>query len=279
MKHIVTIAFISTCIFTFGQSDSYWNNYANFNPATSGFQYKQHAAATYFDYFPRLSVNYNGIYADAGINIKKHHGIGVAYTGDFNSSFGSHKAVVNYNYQFALPKAGKLSVGTGLGIGRYAVVDLLSPVFEPIDHLNSFELNLGASYNFKNLTLGLSATNLLPLEDSDDPSFRISAPTRGYYIHAQYAAQLTPKFQLISRVLYSYSDGFQRLQPNLTVSYLDKFYLGATYEFRNSFGVNTGWDILNKFRVAYNYSITISNLNNTINGGKHEVSIGYVIKN
>ncbi|MFK7785163.1 MAG: PorP/SprF family type IX secretion system membrane protein [Crocinitomicaceae bacterium] len=278
MKHLVTIAFISTCLFSFGQSESYWNNYANFNPAMSGFQYDQHATATYYNYYPSLSGSYDGIFADAGINLAKNHGIGVVYSGDFDDFAASHKALVNYNYQLHFKKAGKLSLGTGIGYGVYTVHNALSSILTSGEKVGSFELNLGASYNWRNVFVGFSATNLMPMDDLEYPFISFNSRYRGYNFHAQHTARIAEKFQLITRVLYTYENGFQRLQPNLTVAFMGKYSLGASYQARDGFGINAGWDILNKFRVAYNYSATVSALNNGVSGGKHELSIGYVLK-
>jgi type IX secretion system PorP/SprF family membrane protein len=279
MKHIVTIAFISTCLFSFGQSESYWNNYANFNPAMSGFQNKQHAGSTFYNYFPSLSGNYTGLYADAGMNLANNHGIGIAYTGDFNNYFGAHTALLNYNYQFHFEEAGKLSIGTGLGVGRYSLINPLLSTITKAEKENIFELSLGASYNWKNILVGFSATNLIQPEEPDSAYTYLNNPPKGYHFHAEHIAQIADKFQLTTRVLYSFRDGFQRLHPNLTLTYDERFSLGASYQLRDAFGVNAGWNIMNKFRVAYNFSATISKLSNGVSGGKHEVSIGYVIKN
>ena len=236
----------------------------------SGFQYSQHASATYTNLYPSLSGNYSSAYADYGMNIS-NHGVGINYTGHFHSNV-ANKILLNYNYQLHFKKAGKLSVGTGVGVGRYELKG--SSIQDPV---NSFELNLGTAYNWKNLLVGVSASGLTPPEQSLISSYYY-VPRPMYSFHAQYAFRIAQKFQLTPRVLYSYQDGFQRLQPNLTLTYNEKFSLGVSSEFRNNIGVNIGWDVLNKFRAAYMYSITVSKLNNGVSGGVHEFSIGYILK-
>lgn len=275
---ILTFAFLFTS-YANSQSEAYWNNYANFNPAMSGFQHKQHATATYYNYFPSLSGNYTGLFADAGIRLAKQHGVGLVYTGDFNEPSESHQALANYNYQFRFDKAGKLSVGAGLGYGIYTYHNAWSSIHTTGEKRGSFILNLGASYKWKNLLVGFSATNLIQDGSPEYPFISYSYPPRAYNLHAEHTADLGRRFDLITRVLYSYQDGFQRLQPNLTLVFLEKVSLGASYEFRNSFGVNVGYDILNQFRLAYNYSSSVSMLGNGVSGGKHEITIGYVFKN
>ncbi len=265
-------------LFSFGQSGMFWNNYSNFNPAMSGFQYSQHASATYTNYYPALSGNYSSVYADYGMSIS-NHGVGINYTGGFYSAT-SNKLVLNYNYQFYFKKAGKLSLGTGIGVGRYQIKSsntIFPQPTGPTEPIHSFELNTGIAYNWKNLLVGFSASGLTPPEQSMISTFYY-VPRPSFNFHAQYAFQIAEKFQLTPRVLYAYQDGFQRLQPNLTLTYNNMFSLGVSSEFRDNLGVNIGWDIKNKFRVAYMYSATISKLNNGVSGGVHEFSLSYILK-
>jgi type IX secretion system PorP/SprF family membrane protein len=280
MKHLVTIAFISTCIFASGQSEMFWNNYSNFNPAMSGFQYKLHGSATYTDYYPSLSGNYSAVNANYGMKIAHHHGVGITYNGDFIHAIKNNKVLLNYNYQLNLKKAGRLSIGTGLGVGQ-STVDYDKLTFgDSIVHPSSaasFELNVGLAYKWKNLYIGISATNLTPKEQHPLSSYY--RPRTGYNLHVQYAFQITRKLQLTPRVLYTSLDGFHRLQPNLTLSYNEQFHLGVSSKLWDKFGVNAGFDIKNKLRVSYMFSKTISKLSSGISSGVHEFSIGYTIKN
>ena len=73
-------------------------------------------------------------------------------------------------------------------------------------------------------------------------------------------------------IIFQYQKGFMEMnigtyvkQGNLT--------FGAWYRNRDafivSFGVNT-----KSFRLGYSYDITVSQLNNGVSGGSHEVSMG-----
>ncbi|MDG1332079.1 MAG: PorP/SprF family type IX secretion system membrane protein [Crocinitomicaceae bacterium] len=282
MKHLVTFAFLMASLFSFGQSNLYWNNYSNFNPAMSGFQYNQHASATYNNSYPSLSGGYAGLLTDVGVNIANHHGVGIAYTGDYTKGVNSHKAVLNYNYQFYFKKAGKLAFGAGAGVGHTAY-DYNKLTFGDFTVLpepkTNLELNAGVAYNWRNLYVGFSATNLTPSAFDPINAYYYSPPRTQYHVQAQYAFQIAKKFQLTPRVLYTYHNGFQRLQPNLTLTYNQKFSLGVSSRSRDGLGVNVGWDIANKFRVAYMFSATVSKLSNGVNGGVHDFTFSYLLKN
>lgn len=283
MKNLVTIAFITTSLFSFGQSEMFWNNYANFNPAMSGFQYSQHAAVTYTNLYPSLAGTYSNVYADYGINIAKNHGVGITYSGNFNSS-ASHKAIANYNYQFHFKKAGKLAIGVGVGArrqimkkGHYLFNDSIAQQYDP--H-NTFEFNQGIAYSWKNLQVGASIVSLFDafVKVKYIESFPFKNSDGAFNLHAQYAFQIANKFQLTPRILYTSRNGFKRLSSNLTLSYNDQFTLGFSASNRDHFGVNAGWDIKNKLRIAYMFSKTFSLLNNGVSGGVHEFSVAYLIK-
>ncbi len=274
MKHFVTLAFISTCLFSFGQSQMFWNNYANFNPAMSGFEYEQHANASYINYYPGLSGNYSSVYANYGMRLAEKHGVGINYSGDFNP-MTSHKVLLNYNYQFDLKKAGKIAPGIGIGFGREESLTGTYPLFTT-EFQNTLQSTLGLAYSWKKLTVGVSSTNLTPYQPTTGSNL---SSTVGVNAHISCDVALGEKFTLTPRVLYTSHRGFQTLVLNTTAMFDERFALGVSLENNDHLGVNFGWDIQRKFRVAYNFSVTISKLNNSVSGGIHQLSIGYLLKN
>lgn len=255
----------------------YWNNYANFNPAMSGLRYRLHASGTYTNYYPSLAGSDKNLTADVGGRFNDRHGLGVAYNGEVSNN-KAHKILANYNYQFQLKKATYLAIGTGIGFGTYSSYDPLSSTFpSPTNsRVSTFELNLGIAYKWKSLYVGVSSTSLKAPE-SNQNSFSEVPPT-AYYAHAEYHFPVSNLFYLTPRLLYSYTDGFQRLQANLSLTYNAKFSLGVSSKFRNDFGINARWDIRNTIRVGYNYSVTVSKLNNNVSGGVHEFVLAYLMK-
>ncbi len=256
----------------------FWNNYSNFNSAMSGFEYQQHAAATYINYYPALYGSYHGVHANGGMQLAEKHGVGIVYSGDIIPVM-TNTVLVNYNYQFDLKKAGKLSTGVGLGVGRVQIRkgyedDYLFAIPEP---QNTFQLAFGAAYKWKKLLLGVASTNLNQPKNPSTGSYY--GPGIGINAHASYDFNIGEKFQLTPRALFSSRGGFQNLQLNVTTTYDERFALGFSLHSRDNYGVNIGWDIKRKFRVAYSYNVTVSKLNNGASGGVHEFSIGYLLKN
>lgn len=276
MRYFTTLAFISASLFSFAQSNMFWNNYSNFNPAMTGFNYQQHGSITYTDFYPALSGNYSDIHANYNYRLKKH-GFGVNYTGKFAPIVLSNKGILNYSYQQALTRKSQISGGIGIGVGNerlrhddfYTIDTTLYA-----DPVTSFQLNVGVAYRWKLLTIGFAATNLLPPAPSTGYGYFFeTVPT--YRAHAKYDFKFSDKFMLTPQILFSSYDGFRRVQTNLTMMYKQQFAVGILADFRDNYGINLGWDIKEKFRVAYSYSQTFSKLNNASNGGIHEISLGY----
>lgn len=254
----------------------FWNNYANFNPAMSGFEDQQHAAATYIDYYPGLAGTFNGLYANGNVRLAEKHGVGITYSGNYFPLM-TNAASVNYNYQFDLKKAGKLSAGMSAGAGRTQVKKeyLDDYIFANSEPQNTFLLTIGAAYKWKNVLIGVSSTNLT--SPSSPPSGFGSQI--GLNAHTSYEVKIGEKFQLIPQALFTSLDGFQNLKFNTTAVYSERFSVGVSIQNRDNFGFNLGWDILRKFRVAYGFNQTFSKLSNGVSGGIHEFSIGYLLKN
>src|SRR5690606_12439723 len=77
---------------------------------------------------------------------------------------------------------------------------------------------------------------------------------------------------IMPNIIYQYQNGFQELNIGTYVKY-GVFNAGFWYRNRDAFimaiGINTG-----KFKIGYSYDVTVSQLNNGVSGGSHEVSLG-----
>lgn len=276
MKHLVAFAFVATYFLSFGQTDMFWNNYSNFNPAMSGFQYKQHAAIGAEEYW-KSNKGVETINANFNQRIFGQHGVGINYTGNLTSLM-NNILTLNYNYQFSFEKAGKLSTGIGIGAGRKQFKkNIFGSQFPTIIYpQNYFNLTLGAAYSWQNLIVGISTTNLVPPTNSS-----LGSPFTdrvGINIHSGYAFQLGENYQLTPRIFFASQNGYQLMRFNLTTTFKNKYSLGLSARSNDNFGVNIGWDIKDKFRVAYMINQTFSKLSNGSGYLGHEFSIGYIIK-
>lgn len=281
MKQLIVFAFISTCLFSFGQTNMFWNNYSNFNPAMSGFEYQQHGALTSIESW-KSNKGIESLHANYNQRIFGQHGVGINYSGYFNI-FAGHFLTANYNYQFDLKKAGKLSAGVAIGGSnirlREEYLDILDSgqVFNP---RNNFLLNLGVAYKWKNLLVGVATSDLTVAntEYVNPPEFRLVY----WNAFASYDFKIRRNFELTPRINFRTQPGNPRPATyNLTATFHEKYAVGISFYPNQQWGINLGWDISNRFRVAYMVSQRIY-LNSaeplSNNYRSHEFSIGYLIK-
>ncbi len=278
MKHLIALAFITTCLFSFGQTNMFWNNYANFNPAMSGFEHEYHGAITAREDW-KWNNGIEGLTANYNQRIAGNHGVGIAYSGIYYQNFFQNNVIkLNYNYQFDLKKAGKIATGIGVGYEHVLFDESFLSSFNPPPSfsrtVNFALVNIGVAYSWKKLNAGVSTTDysfLLSNNDSISQSNKI-----GINLHASYDFQLSRKFQLTPRALFTAQNGFRDIAFDLTTTYLKKFSLGVMTTGRDNFGIHAGWDIREKFRVSYLISRVQSAL--TSSGPNHEFTLGFFLK-
>lgn len=81
--------------------------------------------------------------------------------------------------------------------------------------------------------------------------------------------------QIMPTALYSYQQGMQQLSLGTYIKY-SSFTAGAFLRTDDAFILTVGIE-LEDFKVGYSYDVTVSQLNNGVSGGAHEVSLGLTI--
>jgi hypothetical protein len=174
----------------------FWNQYALFNPATSGLENKHDFRATHLTgsaaltYRSRISnFNYN-------TRFKQNHGVGINYSFKNEPFLKHHSVSLNYNYQFALKGNRKISVGVAPGLvsRRWSDEFFQYPSNENNDFLN---LNAGVAYYGKKLYGGLGVTHALYIPVKHDV---VGAEyDQNYYAHLRYEQKLGGRTSLFSK--------------------------------------------------------------------------------
>ncbi|MFK7785162.1 MAG: type IX secretion system membrane protein PorP/SprF [Crocinitomicaceae bacterium] len=286
MKFLVTIISISTCLFSMAQQDMFWNNYSNHNPAMSGFQYEQHGAVSYSDYFKtEPSGRTNRLIANYNVRLAEKHGLGLNYSGNYDIN-NYETYLLNYNYQLNLANAGKLSFGIGAGINRRSQNrNYVSPnQITPIQVEKNIQLNIGVAHKWKGLTSGISMHNsTLLMDDLIGEYFAMYRP--GFTVHSGYQFRLSDQVKLTPRAILQarngYSGGF--FSGDLTVTLFDKLSIGMMYSLdnREHIGVHIGYDVQDRFRLSYSYNSRTSGTSNNpsyLQQGQHQFTLGFLLK-
>ena len=263
----------------FAQQDvvltNFWNNLSVFNPAAAGLSYRQQAAVNasnnWIDHYS-IAAGYSAKLA------KCRSGIGFNYHYNTDRLISSNRVDLNYSYHFDLGKGRTLAAGVSAGVSKQKFSDILSNYpglpYEALNDGYAFLSNAGVIYKAKNLSLGVSSTQLLTARIDDVSYLR----ARNYYLFGSYNFNLSDKFALKPQVLLSAQSGFYSADYNLLATYNNRYWAGVTYRTRETFAFLVGVDIKERYRVGYSYGATRSRLNNGISRGMHEIVLGFLLK-
>ncbi len=277
-----------------GHYSLYHFNKFNFNPAYAGLDGTLVMTGIYRAQWTGLEGAPTSQYFDAHLPLNfLRSGLGFQFENDVLGAEQNIRFNIAYNYQLDLG-IGTLSIGVGGGIlqKRLDGSRLITPegvynedqIFHqdpilPTTQLTAITPTFQAGVYFKGnwLEAGLGVRHLLEPEAEFD-NFTLLL-NRTFFFQAEGSINAGRNWQIIP-MLFLRSD-LTQLQTDLgvLVGYNENFFLGTTVRGYNSnsldaVGIMGGLSISPKFRLMYNYDLTLSNLNN-VSGGSHEVMIQF----
>jgi len=277
-----------------GHYSLYHFNKFNFNPAYAGLEGTLVMNGIYRAQWTGLEGAPTSQYFDAHLPLNfLRSGLGFQFENDVLGAEQNLRFNIAYNYQLDLG-VGLLSIGVGGGIvqKRLDGSRLITPegiynedqIFHqdpilPTTLQTAIAPTFQAGIYFKGnwLEAGLGVRHLLEPEAEFD-NFTLLLD-RTFFFQAEGSINAGRNWQIIP-MLFLRTDLVQ-LQTDLgvLVGYNDNFFLGTTFRGYNSnsldaVGIMGGLNISPKFRLMYNYDLTLSNLNN-VSGGSHEVMIRF----
>ena len=278
MKTLFTFVLTFAVTSGFAQQDMFWNNYSHFNPAMSGFEYKQHGALSYSDYFrnkteDNLVFNYN-------TRIKNKHGVGLNYSQEFEI-INSSNLLANYNYQFDLKESGKLSAGIGAGFNRRIEnTKYFSPNrTTPPDSYFNIQLSAGLAHKWKGLVSGISVHNTTRYGEDLNPYTAKFSP---YFVaHVGYGFQLGNNIQLTPRAIFQIQDNSLSIYSNIELKLFNKFSVGVlhTFDQKDQLGFHAGYHLADKIHLGYAYNSVLKHHKiDYLERGKHTFTLGFTLK-
>lgn len=266
-------------------STMFWNNYAHFNPATTGLEYQHQANFTYRNQWVAISGSPNAIRTNYNTRLGHNHGAGINYEYDQVGYSKSHNIQLNYNYQFQVDRHRRISIGVSPGyIHRYVDVDKMifptdTPEPNPFDvRSNYFNFNAGLAYSGKNLYGGFGVTRVLSYEETHENGMTSFQFVRHYYAHLRDEIHLNRKLKVYLEGLFRKTAINYTFDLNARAVIWNKLMIGTGYRFGESFIFHAGWDIKEKFRLAYSYDMPHQdNKLASVSAGSHEFTLGYQI--
>lgn len=279
------IVFLLLPLSVFSQQDPlsgmYWNNYAVYNPATSGLEYKQDAYITYRDQWKDINGAPTTIFGNYNRRLADHHGIGVNYYFEEIGNSKVQSGNINYNYQFLLKNESKLALGVAAGLytlkyddnwitpTTYYTGDPSIPSTDPYYSLN---LNAGVAFLTKNLYLGAGMLHLDETAVRDVYQKRLHS-----YFNARYIFNVGPESKLYTNSLIATDWIKTSADFNIQFKWRSQFWIGVGYRTSRTWTANLGWDIKKRYRIGYQFENYLSKLNG-LNTQTHEVILGFYLK-
>ncbi|MFT6500595.1 MAG: type IX secretion system PorP/SprF family membrane protein [Crocinitomicaceae bacterium] len=252
----------------------FWNNYTQFNPAVSGLEYQHKGILSYRNEWPSLSGNRRTLFANYDGRIGRRHGVGLNLTSSRRYWGTQHQEVqVNYSYHHVMKNSRRISIGVSPSYNRSAVSEVWGP---PISKTNSLNFNTGIAYQGSTILAGIGVTQLFNIASSEGGGATDLKPN--FFAHFRKIFQIGRNLDIFLDGVYQTADGFHSAKLNARVVLYDKFMFGGGIGGRNNLMAQVGWDIDNRFRVAYAYDASVSKLSNGVSGGSHEFTLGYVMK-
>ena len=202
-----------------------------------------------------------------------------------NDKIGDAIPVVNdyINLDFAyitrISDQAKLSYGLKAGINNFRIDPSGSDVADDPafrDNTSTTQLNIGAGvYLFtSNFYAGLSSPNLLP-SDIDIDGIGVSQTKTHIYGIAGYVFDFVDEVKLKpSFVVKQVIDSPLTFDISLNSLIYDKFELGVSYRYTDSFIALAGFNITQNLKVGYSYDFSVSELSG-FNDGSHEIVLLY----
>lgn len=284
MKFLTTILVSLLVSGSFAQQDAlttmFWNNYTVFNPAATGLFYRHHASALYRNQWDGVNGAPNTIFAnyDAKVNVL-HGGLGMNYIYDHIGFFDGHRANLNYSFIYEFNENSSISAGISAGImnlknnATWGSINPNDPSVPGNGSDTKFIMNAGLMYRFRELTIGLSSTQL------NEPDFKKIYYTsqRHYYLSAAYDLIIGNNFTVRPQVLLRTNQVVFSADINVLAYYKQQYWAGLSFRTSDAVAFMLGWDIREKFRVGYGYDLIINQLS-SVSRGSHEVVLAFLLK-
>ena len=300
MKTIIsTIVLIFLGVGVYAQQDALYTQYIfnqlTINPAYAGSKEIHNIYATYsmqwvgFKGAPSTqTLSYDG-------PVAKNMGIGAHFINDKYGALSRQCLYGSYAYNLRLSEKWRLAFGLALGLtyntinGSKLISDIPDDPAIPKTKESKlrFDAQTGIFAHNERFFAGFSISNLLS-SASKSEDLMVANTSRHYYLSSGYIFDLGTKFKLKPSFLIS-EDLKSPTNIDLSVFglYKEKIWLGVdvrlnttlgkknlinSLQHSNAVAIMAGWNIIDRLRISYAYTITLTTLKNY---SGHEIILGY----
>ncbi|MCK8520324.1 type IX secretion system membrane protein PorP/SprF [Aquimarina sp. D1M17] len=186
---------------------------------------------------------------------------------------------VDFAYITRISDQAKLSYGLKAGINNFQIDPSGSDVANDpafADNTSTTQINIGAGIFLftHNFYAGISSPNLLP-SDVDIDGIGVAETKTHLYGVAGYVFDFVDEVKLKpSFVIKQVIDAPMTFDLSLNSLIYEKFELGVSYRYTDSFIALAGFNINQSLKIGYSYDFSVSDLSG-YNNGSHEIVLLY----
>ena len=222
-----------------------------------------------------------------------HHGLGLTIVNDRTGNFNHLTAAASYAYHVGLSVRTNLAAGFSLGVSKFSrLIDksdfgggvTTHPAQTGNGTMFRMKPDLAAGLWLYNAAyfVGLSVQQILPqrVDFTDDNSYGGKLLPH-FFATAGYRFMLNEEVNVLPSVMIKYVSATPttpQFDVNIKVQYLDLFWLGSSYRWKDSYAAMIGLNVSNTFNLGYSYDRTISPLS-AASKGTHEIILGFLLGN
>ncbi len=215
-----------------------------------------------------------------------HHGVGAMVVMDKAGPLSRIDASLTYAYHLPLSGTLNLSVGVAAGITRFNLNtdNLQFPEtgnYDPalqntVVGQTKPDLGLGLWLYGAQFYAGASLQQILPqkLSFTKDAAYNTGKEVMHSFFTAGYKLFIDDEISIIPSIMIKYvKPAPLSFDTNLKLSFRDRFWIGGSYRYKDSFAGVAGLNINRMFNLTYAYEVSTSPLNKVSNGS-HEIVLG-----
>lgn len=218
-----------------------------------------------------------------------HHGVGAILFYDKAGPITRLDASLTYAYHLQLAGTLNLSVGLAAGITRIGLNTNSLVLENPNDPalsntiISQFkpDLAVGVWLYGAQFFAGASVQQILPqkLSFTLDETYNSGKEVPHYFLTAGYKLFIDDEIAATPSFMLKYVRPTPlSIDANLKISFKDRFWIGGSYRYKDSYAAMAGFNFSNMVNLTYSYDLTTSGLKN-YSSGSHEIVLGLQLNN
>jgi len=268
------------------QYTQYMYNMNVVNPAYAGSKESLSITALYRNQWTGISDNPVTMTFSAHTPISDRVGLGLSVISDELGPVSETNVNADFSYTVPLGESFSLALGIKAGATFHDIGLLDVELQDPNDpffgeNINNVYANVGAGlflYTDK-FYLGLSVPNFLTSvhldEDVSGEAIKFGSETNHFFATTGYVFQVSDNVKLKPSVMVKAAfDSPISFDGNINALFYEKFEIGASYRWDDSFSGLVGFQVTENIRIGYAYDYITSDLS-AVAGASHEIILSW----